>query len=70
MVSYFEWVQGLTYFFWEIMEVYERLEKAMVRAFREVTETAKKEKVGLRTAALMLAVGRVAEVMKVRGVYP
>ncbi|MFZ9767141.1 MAG: Glu/Leu/Phe/Val family dehydrogenase [Candidatus Limnocylindrus sp.] len=69
-VSYFEWVQDLNRDFWEEDEVNVRLEKKMVRAFHEVYEMAQKEKSHLRTGAYLLSVQRVADAMKVRGIYP
>jgi glutamate dehydrogenase (NAD(P)+) len=69
-VSYFEWVQGLQSFFWTEKEVNERLEGIMVRAFNEVLKRSKEFKVNMRTAAYILAVGRVAEATTVRGIYP
>jgi len=69
-VSYFEWVQSLQAYFWSEAEVNERLERVLVNAFHEVREVAEQRKVSLRSAAMMLAVGRVAEAIRVRGVYP
>jgi len=70
VVSYFEWVQGLQNFFWEIDEVYKRMEKIMRYAFEETYELNQKENVGMRTAALMIGIRRVAEAMRIRGLYP
>lgn len=69
-VSYFEWVQDLQGFFWDEEQVNTQLERVMKRAFMEVNETAIREKVDRRTAAYMLAVKRVAEATKVRGLFP
>ena len=69
-VSYFEWVQGLYAFFWEEEEVNQKLEKIMKRAFHEVHRTAEKYAVHMRTAAYILAVGRVAEATRLRGIFP
>jgi glutamate dehydrogenase (NAD(P)+) len=69
-VSYFEWVQSLQSFFWEEKQVNEHLEKIMIRSFHEVREIAKKYDVHMRTAAYILAVGRVAEATRIRGIYP
>jgi glutamate dehydrogenase (NAD(P)+) len=69
-VSYFEWVQDIQAFFWTEAEVNERLRRILVSAYEEVTELAAERKTDLRSAAMMLAVGRVAEVMQLRGVYP
>jgi len=69
-VSYFEWVQSLQAFFWEEAQVNHHLEKVMTRAFNEVLAIAKKFNVHMRTAAYILAVGRVAEATRIRGIYP
>jgi len=69
-VSYFEWVQSLQAFFWEEAQVNHHLEKVMTRAFSEVLAIAKKFNVHMRTAAYILAVGRVAEATRIRGIYP
>jgi glutamate dehydrogenase (NAD(P)+) len=69
-VSYFEWVQSLQAYFWSEDQVNERLERIMVNAFREVREVAQQRKMSLRSAAMVLAVGRIAEAIRVRGVYP
>ncbi len=69
-VSYFEWVQGLYSFFWEEEEVNQKLEKIMKRAFHEVHRTSEKYNVHMRTAAYVLAVGRVAEATRLRGIFP
>ena len=70
VVSYFEWVQGLQYYFWRESEINTRLQELIIRAFNQVMALSKKESVALRTAALMLGVRRVAEGFQVRGFYP
>ena len=69
-VSYFEWVQDMQGFFWDEGEVNQQLEKIMIRAFHEVSQSAEKHKVHNRIGAYVLAVGRVAEATKVRGLFP
>jgi glutamate dehydrogenase (NAD(P)+) len=70
VVSYFEWVQGLQYFFWRESEITTRLQEIMTRAFNRVWSIADKEGTDLRTAALMEGIRRVAEGYRVRGFYP
>ena len=70
IVSYFEWVQGLQYYFWRESEITARLQEVMTRAFNRVWALATKEGVDLRTAALMEGIRRVAEGYRVRGLYP
>ena len=69
-VSYFEWVQDQYGFFWTDEEVNKYLEKTMVKAFREVYEKARQYKVHLRTGAYCLAVSRVADATRIRGIFP
>jgi glutamate dehydrogenase (NAD(P)+) len=69
-VSYFEWVQNLQNLLWSEEEISERLMRIMRRSFAEVLNISQREKVDMRTAALMLGIGRVAEAQKLRGIYP
>jgi glutamate dehydrogenase (NAD(P)+) len=69
-VSYFEWVQDLQSFFWSEEEINERLERIMTRSFREVLAVSQEKKVNMRTGALVRGVGRVAEALLTRGIYP
>ena len=69
-VSYFEWVQGLQSYFWSKREVNLKLRDIMTKAFYDVLAISKKENVDMRMAAYMLAVGRVAEAIRIRGLYP
>ncbi len=69
-VSYFEWVQDLQSFFWPEEEVNNKLEFIMKRAFHDVYQTSVRYKVHMRTAAYILAVGRVADATTVRGLFP
>jgi glutamate dehydrogenase (NAD(P)+) len=70
VVSYFEWVQDMQQLFWEEDDVNHRLERIMVRSFRDVYETSRQMNIDLRTAALVLGIGRVADATKTRGLYP
>jgi glutamate dehydrogenase (NAD(P)+) len=70
VVSYFEWVQGLQYYFWRESEITARLQEVMTRAFNRVWGVATKEGTDLRTAALMEGIRRVSEGYRVRGLYP
>ncbi len=66
-VSYFEQVQNAYNYYWELEEVHDKLDKKMTAAFHAVHEMAKKHKVHNRLAAYLVAINRVAEVMKLRG---
>jgi glutamate dehydrogenase (NAD(P)+) len=69
-VSYFEWVQDREAFFWTLEEINARLRRIMTRAFDDTFRMSREHEVDLRTAAYMLAVGRVAEATLTRGIYP
>ncbi len=68
-VSYFEWVQDRQGFFWNEQLVNERLKEIMVESFDAVVAYASKHGVNNRIAAYMLALDRVAEAIKLRGIY-
>ena len=70
VVSYLEWVQGLSYLFWDEERVNQEMEGLMVQAFRQVTQQAKARQLPLRLAAYTLGVGRVAQALSDRGLYP
>jgi glutamate dehydrogenase (NAD(P)+) len=69
-VSYFEWVQNLQELIWSEEEVLDRLTRIMQRSFKEVLEISLSKKIPMRTAALVLGIGRVAEATRLRGIYP
>jgi glutamate dehydrogenase (NAD(P)+) len=69
-VSYYEWVQNKRSESWSEEEVDERLEKAMKRAYREVSDMARTKKVDLRIAAYALALQRIELVYKERDIFP
>jgi glutamate dehydrogenase/leucine dehydrogenase len=69
-VSYFEWAQNLQGLMWDESEVNARLHKVITRAFFEVVETTRKYHTHPRAGAMILAVGRVAEAMLTRGLFP
>jgi glutamate dehydrogenase (NAD(P)+) len=69
-VSYFEWVQNLQELIWSEEEVLDRLTRIMQKGFKEVLEISLSKKIPMRTAALVLGIGRVAEASRLRGIYP
>jgi glutamate dehydrogenase/leucine dehydrogenase len=69
-VSYFEWAQDIQGFFWPLEEVNQRLERVMVRSYADVHKVAVERKVHNRTAAYVLAIQRVVDAMRTRGLYP
>jgi glutamate dehydrogenase (NAD(P)+) len=66
-VSYFEWVQNETNYYWEEDEVHVKLDKKMTKAFKDVIAMSLDYKVDMRTAAYMVSIQRVAEAMRLRG---
>jgi glutamate dehydrogenase/leucine dehydrogenase len=68
--SYYEWVQNLEREHWPLEEVNSKLETKMCKAFNDVYALSRKEKCEMRTAALILGVGRVAEAIKMLGLWP
>jgi glutamate dehydrogenase (NAD(P)+) len=69
-VSYFEWVQALQAFPWTEEQVNERLRAIMQKAFHSVYSASKQYDVHMRTAALCMAIQRVADFTRIRGIYP
>jgi glutamate dehydrogenase (NAD(P)+) len=68
-VSYFEWVQDRSGYFWDEEMVNQRLERIMVESFDEVAGMAGRHGINLRVGAYMLAIERVAAVHRLRGMY-
>jgi glutamate dehydrogenase (NAD(P)+) len=68
--GYFEWVQGLIRLFWTEQEVYKRVEELVLKAFDKVFDTSDKHKTSLRAAAMRVALERVVEARRLRGLYP
>ncbi len=69
-VSYYEWVQDQYSFFWSERQIHETLEQTMQTAFKSVHETSQRYETDMRIAAYILAVDRVAEATRVRGIFP
>lgn len=69
-VSYFEWVQDFSSFFWTETEINERLVRIMKEAFTSVWDVAQQHKVTLRTAAYIVACTRILQARDLRGLYP
>ena len=69
-VSYFEWVQDFSSFFWTEDEINLRLTRIMREAFNAVWQLADEKKVSLRTAAFIVACTRVLQAREMRGLYP
>lgn len=69
-VSYFEWVQDVQSFFWGKKEVTTKLRSVMTHALTQVIATSRKYKTDMRMAALIVAIDRIAQASKIRGIYP
>jgi glutamate dehydrogenase (NAD(P)+) len=69
-VSYFEWVQDFSSFFWTEDEINLRLDKIMVGALKRIWETADRHKISLRTATFAVACERILMARQERGLYP
>jgi len=70
IVSYFEWVQGIQSFFWDLDEVNKRLEMIMTRSFSEIFELANRDGTSMRDAAFMIAIDKIAKAIQMRGIFP
>ena len=66
-VSYFEWVQNITGDYWTENDVYNRLDQKMTAATKDVLDVHEKYKTDPRTAAYIIAIQRVVDAMKARG---
>ncbi|MEM5297981.1 glutamate dehydrogenase (NAD(P)+) [Paraburkholderia youngii] len=69
-VSYFEWVQDFSSFFWTEDEINERLERVMREAFAAVWQVSSEQNVSVRTAAFIVACKRILQAREMRGLYP
>jgi glutamate dehydrogenase (NAD(P)+) len=69
-VSYFEWVQDFSSFFWNEDEINARLIQAMQAAFMSVWQVAQDKRVSLRTAAFIVGCTRILQSRALRGLYP
>jgi glutamate dehydrogenase (NAD(P)+) len=69
-VSYFEWVQDFSSFFWTEDEINSRLTRIMREAFGAVWNLSAEKKVSLRTAAFIVGCSRVLQAREMRGLYP
>ncbi|WP_395142428.1 Glu/Leu/Phe/Val dehydrogenase [Schlegelella aquatica] len=69
-VSYFEWVQDFSSFFWSEDEINLRLDKIMVDALKKIWDTSERHKISLRTATFAVACERILMARQERGLYP
>jgi len=69
-VSYFEYVQDIRAYFWDLERINRELKRILLEAFNEVYEVSNKRGLSLRTAAYTIAVSRVAKAIELRGIFP
>ena len=69
-VSYFEWVQDMQAFFWDEKAVNAKLQDIIVKSFRDIYDIHETNKVDLRLAAFMLGLRRLAQAVRIRGMFP
>ncbi len=69
-VSYFEWVQDISSFFWSEMEINQRLDRILTEAFSGIWNVSQARSLPLRTAAFVIGCNRVLEARVLRGLYP
>ena len=70
VISYFEWVQDLQFYFWKENEIQQRLKEIMADIFNSVLSMSQEKKIDMRMAAWMLGISRISEAQKLRGLYP
>lgn len=69
-VSYFEYVQDIHAYFWELDRINNELKKIILKAFEDVYRVSKEKKITLRTAAHIIAVSRIVKAIELRGIFP
>lgn len=70
IVSYFEWVQGLAHFFWDLDQINKTLHNILKKAFDEVVRKANHYNVDMKKAAMIAALSKLEAAMKLRGLFP
>ncbi len=70
IISYFEWVQDLQFYFWKEREIQQRLKEMMANIFNSVLSLSREKKIDMRNAAWILSISRISEAQKTRGLYP
>ena len=70
LVSYFEYIQDIHAYFWDLERINQELKRVLLNAFEDVYQLSQERKISLRMAAYIFAVSRVAKAIKLRGFYP
>ncbi len=69
-MSYFEWVQDIQAYFWSEKDVFAKLQDILVLAFKQVHDMSAKKSVDLRMGAFMVGLERLAQAVRLRGMFP
>lgn len=69
-VSYFEYIQDIHSYFWKLDRINKELKRIIIEAFEETYRISQERKIPLRTAAYIIAVGRLAKAIELRGFFP
>lgn len=69
-VSYFEYVQDIRAYFWDLDRINKELKRILTEAFEDVYKVYKERKIQIRTAAYIIAVSRIAKAFDLRGIFP
>jgi len=69
-VSYFEYLQDIHSYFWKLDRINEELKRIILDAFEETYKISQERNIQLRTAAYIIAVGRLAKAIELRGFFP
>ena len=70
IVSYFEYIQGIHAYYWDIERVYREMKEILLKTFEKVWNLAKEKNISLRNAAYMIAIEKVAKTHELRGLFP
>ncbi|MFX1239491.1 MAG: Glu/Leu/Phe/Val dehydrogenase [Promethearchaeota archaeon] len=70
LVSYFEYIQDINAYFWDIDRINQELGKVLQRAFEDIYQLSQEKKISLRTAAYIIAVSGMSRALELRGLYP
>lgn len=69
-VSYFEYIQDINAYFWDLERINNEMKKILTDSFDKICELSEEKKISLRTAAYIIAVGRIARAIELRGIFP
>ncbi|MHA2288106.1 MAG: Glu/Leu/Phe/Val family dehydrogenase [Promethearchaeota archaeon] len=69
-VSYFEYIQDINSYFWNLDRINAELKRIIIEAFEETYRISEERKIPFRTAAYIIAVSRIAKAIELRGIFP